>query len=299
MNLEFILVPIGIALIVVPTVVVCGAKMRERLAQPARRHNEGLGSLVRCPMNWIDLLRGAAGAWLVQKPFQDTVSAQDELAPTLILVQLGILLVGVLAQTLWLRRPVRVIGPVFFLAGLTLALCGVRTGGFALALGFSCALMFGRLSPVFSIVPLALVGFGFLFNELDVMTAFNSAAFALPAFIAFTSDTRMSFVRRVSEVPGRSVRAIRAQQPAAPPDAGNVIRPDFAHPPVPAPKRAPDAATTATPVPVPTPTAAMGASAARKSNGDLAKLPDFLRIAEEPDPHQKRARKRLFPLRGT
>jgi hypothetical protein len=46
-NLEYLLLPFGIVLLVVPTAVICGAKMRERLDQPARHYKEGLEALLR------------------------------------------------------------------------------------------------------------------------------------------------------------------------------------------------------------------------------------------------------------
>jgi hypothetical protein len=281
MNLEYLLLPVGLAILAVPTAVICGSKMRETLGQPARRHNEGLVSLVRSKINWIDLVRGGAGAWLVQKPFQDSLSPQDELAPSFLAAQLAVLFIGVLAQTLWLRRPARVIGPVFFLTGLTLALSGPLTGGFALVLGFSCALIFGRLSSVFSLVPVALVGFGFLFNEFGVMTAFSAAAFALPAFLAFTFGIRISFVRSAAKAHVRNVPVPQLRQSEAVPAAqevDTVIRPDFAHPPV------------LNAAPVPADEQEVGAESVR--------LPDFLRIAEEPERPKRRMRNRLFSKRG-
>jgi hypothetical protein len=280
MNLEYLLLPVGVAILVVPTAVICGPRMRTRLDQPARRHNEGLLSLVRCRANWIDLVRGFAGAWLVQKPFQDLVSSQDELASTFIGVQLAVLLAGVLAQTLWIRRPMRIIGPVFFLTGMTLALSGTLTGVFALLLGISCALMIGRLSMVFSIVPAALIGFGILFQDIGVMTAFNAAAYALPAFLAFSFGTRISFVRRTASVRGKKKRApVPTVEPEVRLDADAVIRPNFARPVDPEPVRTPPPA--------------------RKVVGDSAPLPDFLRIAEEQEPAQRKPRNRLFPRRST
>ncbi len=318
MGLGYLLLPVGAALLAVPSSVVCGAKIRARLNQPARRHSEGARPLLRCWINWVDLLRGAGGAWLVQRAFQDTLSSQDELAPTLLAVQLSILLVCVLAQTLLLRRPVRVIGPVFFLAGLTLALSGPQTGGFALAFGLACALMIGRLSLVFYVMPVALVGFAVVFRELSPLTMFNAAVFGLPAFLGFTFGTRISFVRRPAEIRSRRMKAapaIQEEKPAAakpaavplkvpepipvrppemaptrrpaavsvrkpevPPDLGTVIFPDFVHPPAPA----------ASPVTAP----------ARRVAGDPAVLPDFLRIAEDPEPPRRRVRKRLFHQRG-
>ncbi len=281
MNLEYLLLPVGIVLLLIPTTVICGARMRERLGQPARRRGEGVESLVWSGVNWIDLVRGAAGGWLVQKPFQDLVSPQDELAPTFLGVQLAILFLGVLAQTLWLHRPVRVIGPVFFLTGLTVTLSGPLTGGFALVVGFACALMIGRVSTVFALVPVALVAFGILFSEFDPMTAFNAAAYALPAFLAFTFGTRISFVRRTAHRHhGRRARVLQPRQPEIEREVATVIRPDFAHPPAPV----------LSPTPAPAP--------ARRIAGDPVQLPDFLRIAEDPEPSRRRVRNRLFPRRN-
>ncbi len=52
MNLLYLLLPVGIALLAVPTAVICGAKIRERLDQPARRHSEGILPLLRCRFNF-------------------------------------------------------------------------------------------------------------------------------------------------------------------------------------------------------------------------------------------------------
>jgi hypothetical protein len=288
MNLEYLLLPIGTVLLVIPTALVCGAKMREKLDQPTRHHNEGIWALMRSRMNWIDLLRGAAGGWLVQKPFADNYSAQDELAPTFLAVQMAIMLIGAIAQTVWLRRPVRVVGPVFFLTGLTLALSGPLTGGFALVLGFTCALMIGRISTVFSIVPVAVIGFGFLFRDFGPMNALNAAAYALPAFLAFTFGIRISFVRNPIDTRDHALRMApaKAQQPKQ--AVAAVIRPDFEHPAPP-------------PVEVSEPSPALAKpepAVALKLPDDPAPLPDFLRIAEDPEPPQSRVRRRLFPLRG-
>ncbi len=278
MNLEYLLLPVGLVLLVVPTAVVCGPKMRERLDQPARRRNEGLTSLLRSRINWIDLIRGVAGAWLVQKPFQDSISPQDELATTFLAVQMAVIFMGALAQTLWLHRPARVIGPIFFLTGLTIALSGPMVGGFGLVTGFSCALIFGRLSTVFCLVPIALAAFGLLFHELGVMTVFNAGIFALPAFLAFTLGIRISFVRRSATVTNRVVGTVPSVEVEATPEVGSLIRPDFTHP------------LAAEPV-------QLSAQSARETDV-LAPLPDFLRIAEEePERPRRRTHRRLFARR--
>lgn len=196
MNLQFALVPVGIAVMAIPTTVLYGAKMRARLDRPVRRFDEGLGPLFRSWVNWVDLARGAAGAWLIQFALQDTISSADELATTFLAIELGIVFICVLAQTIWFHRPIRIIGPFFYLAGVSLVLSGPLTGSFALVTGLSCALMLGRLSSVFWFVSAGLAGFGFVFRKFDLVTAFDAFLFVIPAMLAFRYATRISFMRR-------------------------------------------------------------------------------------------------------
>ena len=147
--------------------------------------------------------------------------------------------------------------------------------------GFSCALMIGRVSAVFALVPVALVAFGILFDEFDPMTAFNAAAFALPAFLSFTFGTRISFVRRTARRhQGRRARDVQPRQP----EIEREVARDSAG------LCAPSRACGNSPTPAPAP--------ARRIAGDPVQLPDFLRIAEDPEPSRRRVRNRLFPRRG-
>jgi hypothetical protein len=303
MNLEYLLLPLGVACLVVPTSVICGGKMRERLNQPVRRHNEGLASLIRSPLNWIDLARAAAGAWLLQDGFKGTLASGDELAMTFLAIQFVVLFAGVLAQTLLFGKPVRVIGPLFFLTGITLVVSGWLTGGFALVIGYACALMVRRLSIVFVLVPPALIAFGVLFHEISVATAFNAAVFALPTFLCFRYGTRISFVRSPAThgMKPKKLKAAKGAAAAAAPEASAeaaleamsetmpevapVIRPDFERMVPPVPAKIPFADS---PIFVPRP------KQARRATGEPAPLPDFLRLADEPEPAARKTRKRIF-----
>jgi hypothetical protein len=304
MNLEYLLLPLGVACLVVPTSVICGGRMRERLNQPVRRHNEGLASLIRSPLNWMDLARGAAGAWLLQDGFKGTLASGDELAMTFLAIQFVVLFAGVLAQTLLFHKPVRVIGPLFFLTGITLVISGWLTGGFALVIGYACALMVRRLSIVFVLVPPALIAFGVLFHEISVATAFNAAVFALPTFLCFRYGTRISFVRspvmhgmKPKKLKPAKEDATSAAAPEAPvetvpetmteamPEVAPVIRPDFERIVPPVPAKIPFADS---PIFIPRP------KQARRAAGEPAPLPDFLRLADEPEPAARKTRRRIF-----
>jgi hypothetical protein len=170
---------------------------------------------------------------------------------------------------------------------------------------------------VFGIVPLALVAFGLLFHDFGLLTAFNAAAFALPVFLAFTYGTRVSFVRSTAKAAGRTpaADALRHPEPIRDPvpEAVQQPLPDVAMEAMPEP--------VSEPVPEPLPEAAMEASeeVAAVIRPDFARpagltsipapssvdevsdesmpLPDFLRIAEEPERPRRRSRHRLFARR--
>ena len=182
MNLAYIFMPVGILFLGVPATALCSSKVRARLRQPARRRESGMTSLARTPLNWVDLVRAGIGAWLIQNALSSARSGQDDLALIFLVVQVALISIAVLIQTIRLGRPMRVTGPLFFLSGLALVLCGPLVAGFALALGLSCALMLRRLGLVFAFVPPGVLVFGYLLGQLGIMTIVIAGAFALPLF---------------------------------------------------------------------------------------------------------------------
>jgi len=193
---DYLLLGLALIALCLPTAVVLPGSTRERIRRAVRRQDDGLLSLLRSPFNWIDLLRGAGGAWLAKSTVFHFSSGQDEMAMVFLAAQSLIYLVAVLAQTLWLGSPLRFIGPLFFLIGLTLVIAGVQVGGFAVALGLTCALMMRRLSLVFLFVPVFLAVFGKLFGQLGLSLIVNAAIFVLPLALAFSFGVRLSYIRR-------------------------------------------------------------------------------------------------------
>jgi hypothetical protein len=191
-----ILLPFAVVCLWTPTALVSSPQIRERLRKPARRRDEGIASLARCWLNWVDLARAALGAWLLQSEVLAFRAGQDDTGQVYTVALYAVLFVAVIAQTLWIGRPVRIIGPAFFISGLTVVLCGPMIGIFALLLGFASALVLRRLSLSFAFVPLSLVGFGLIFHKIGAMVIFNAALFALPVLLAFAFGVRVSFVRR-------------------------------------------------------------------------------------------------------
>ena len=196
MNPEYYLLPLALLCLWTPAVVVSSAEVREKLRQQVRRHDDGFASLLRNWVNWLDLGRSAAGAWMLQRVISTFSVGQDDLTTTILCVHLALLIVGVVAQTLWFSQKPLVIGPAFYLIGLTLVVCGPKVGGFGLALGYTCSLMLRRLSLSFFFIPASLVAFALLFHRFGLMTVFNAAAFALPVLLAFALGERIAYARR-------------------------------------------------------------------------------------------------------
>jgi hypothetical protein len=111
-------------------------------------------------------------------------------------VQIALLCIGVMAQTVWFSPKLLPIGPTFYLVGLTLMLCGPMVGCFGLVLGYTSALMLRRLSLSFFFVPASLAAFALLFHRFGLMTVFNALAFALPMLLAFALGERIAYARR-------------------------------------------------------------------------------------------------------
>jgi hypothetical protein len=195
MNLAYVTVPVGIVLLCLPTTLISPQKLKDKMRQAARRHESGMGSIARARINWIDLFRAAAGAWMVQYGLPVGGSGDDQ-NMAFEIAQIAIFSLAVLMQTIWIDKPVRIIGPLFYFTGLSLVVCGPLVAGLAIALGLGCALMLRRLRIVFLITPAVLLSFAYLFREMGAMMMIMAGAFALPAFLSFALGIRIAFARR-------------------------------------------------------------------------------------------------------
>jgi hypothetical protein len=230
MTLDFVLVPLGILCLGVPASLFTTSKVKEKMRNVARRREDclkALGRLATTPVNWIDLARAGAGAWIIQHAFSSVKPGQDELALTYLVAKIAVIALCAVAQTIWLDRPLRVIGPLFYLTSLVFIFCGPLVAGFAVTLGFGCALILRHLSLLFILVPGGLLGFGALFGELSPTSIVVTAAFALPAFLSFALRTRIAYACRPAILPMPLIRVSEpnADVPEAPTE--NVISPDF------------------------------------------------------------------------
>lgn len=138
--------------------------------QPAdRRLSYGEFTKVR---NYVDLLRGAAGGlaivggWLIEPALYAAEATDREALRSILVAKLAILLVGLLIQTIrYERHHLRFFAPIFFIAGLSVALCGPWPALFALLLVWAVNPMFGSPEGFLTVYAVVLVGFGVLFRE--------------------------------------------------------------------------------------------------------------------------------------
>lgn len=132
--------------------------------------------------SYVDLLRAMVGGLtLFGSPFMQAslkvADATDRVAAREVLVlQIAILLIGSLIQTLrYERRHLTFYAAIFYIAGLSVCLCGPWGALFAFLLIWAVNPLFGNAQAFLSVYAVLLVVFGYLFGSgsiLLVMAAF-------------------------------------------------------------------------------------------------------------------------------
>ncbi len=124
--------------------------------------------------NYFDLLRAVAGGLAIMgwREIPAGVALAATAGPDMRWLVLGaklaILLIGLLAQTVRIeRRHVTYFAPVFFLAGISVALCGPWGALFAFVLVWSMNPMLGNAHSFLSVDAALMWGFGALLGESE------------------------------------------------------------------------------------------------------------------------------------
>lgn len=124
--------------------------------------------------NYFDLLRGAVGSLaLIGGPWIDAgvaaESANRAAAGQVLAVQVAILLAGLLIQTIRVeRRHLSFFAPVFYLAGLSVTLCGPWGAFFAFVLIWGVNPMFGGAQGFLGFYAVLLGGFGVVLGHRGI-----------------------------------------------------------------------------------------------------------------------------------
>jgi hypothetical protein len=111
-----------------------------------------------------------------------------------LVVQSGVLAVGVLFQTIWHDEELIVLGPLFYIAGATVLLVSWQVAVFSILLGVTLAQMFSRLSWMFMLVPVLLLVFAKLFGGIGITLAVAGCLYLLPLLIATGAQTPVALM---------------------------------------------------------------------------------------------------------
>jgi hypothetical protein len=142
------------------------AKLSTGLPEDHDNRSVKLGSELRKRRNYFDLFRAGAGSFaLANDSFTIAPKAPPHTAYHVMLIVGLIAIIGVLIQIVRYRDRLDLFAPIFYLSGLSIGLCGVQTGAFALvmiwAIGFTMASPEGFLTCYAAVIG----GFSYFFLD--------------------------------------------------------------------------------------------------------------------------------------
>jgi hypothetical protein len=154
--------------------------------------------------NYVDLLRGVAGAICVVGGLNvDSSLLLAERAPSsqvkgLIAVKGLILLIGLVVQTIrYERKRLTFYPPIFYLAGLSVALCEPAGAGFAFAAIWAINPMFSSAQGFLTLYAVLMVAFGQYFSGVgNKSSIFAGVLCFLPALLSLLADRPLVILAR-------------------------------------------------------------------------------------------------------
>jgi hypothetical protein len=167
------LVPAAL-LLVVPTAVFHGPDVRYRAV--SRGWSGHWRQILTFEWHWIDFVRAAAGAWLLQAALVRAPEARGLAGQSAFLTQTGVVAFAVLLQTAVCRELDTARAPFAFIVGLACGWLPPLIAGFGIV--FACTLAAGARSPsaFFPLLAVSVSAAGYLFTGKKFATVL--AAFA-------------------------------------------------------------------------------------------------------------------------
>jgi hypothetical protein len=192
---------LGLALVLLWVPAVLPSELNRRLANRGRLPQSTVASLVGAWMNWVDLIRAAAGTYLLAE-FCFTIDSEVRGAGSrALLFRALILLAGVLIQVVRYKRELVFLTPVFYLCGITLVLPGYDKGGFAVFVGWLFAIM-GK-NPAFQLPVMAVtLGVaGYVLGGLGAPVFLSIGLILCPLVLNFLFQRPQVFLARAVSTP--------------------------------------------------------------------------------------------------
>lgn len=194
MNVDPLSLALALLLLWAPIMLLVRQSMRDRLKNPIRNRSATIGRMLLTPLNWIDFVRAGAGTWVLREIALTIDPGVIGLGTLLLVVHAAIFAIGMLLQTIWHDEELIVMGPLFYLAGVSGLLVSWQVALFAILLGVTLAQMFNRLSWLFLVVPVLFLVFSKLFGGLGLSMALAAGLYVLPLLIASSAQTPVAFM---------------------------------------------------------------------------------------------------------
>jgi hypothetical protein len=215
-NIDLFLAAIALLCLPLPHSV---SKAHAALGYKVRTPHGTLGGMARTWQNWLDLARGAAGAYLLMDQAIDLPAPTPGSQLQVLGIQAGVLVSGLLLQVLRIEGGLRVFAPVFYLSGVTTFLVGSIESDFALLFGWAFALGMRDPRLQLPVMGVALAAAGYFFGGLRPVLTLNCALIFAPLLLAVLCQKRLLFVSLVRNSAGLYHSAVAPVTAGAPSDS--------------------------------------------------------------------------------
>ncbi len=176
----------AVVLLFTPSYLFFNSRIRRRIANSLPSGDFPLVGILRTWQNWLDLVRGYAGAYLLYHHVY-ALDAQAENYMDELGVVAGVLALGLFFNTYYKRKHLYCMAPMFLVTGISL----VIFDWWMVIYGVVAGAVFGRIvnSPeVFHISMGVVIGaFGYFFGGISIMLLLTCALIVLPIVYAFTT----------------------------------------------------------------------------------------------------------------
>jgi hypothetical protein len=203
MRIALLLLAPALVLLWLPTALLIGHHRRRRLRNSECKSGATLPNLLRSPWTWVDFCRAALGAWLLANlailPPTDPDSGTARILCMLLV--LGVLFAGVVAQTLLTGSRHLRIAPLFYLVGLAAGVLPWQLSVFGGLLALTLTGMTGQWILAFWIMPLSLGAAAMLFRQLAPMNILMPALFLVPAILGIHPVHPLSWIYARARIP--------------------------------------------------------------------------------------------------
>jgi hypothetical protein len=195
MSIEWL--ALAVALVVLFPPLPMSASLRRYVFRSRRNATATVKSLAGQWQNWIDFARAAAGTYIL---IHYAVTANPEIpgaSNKALAMQGSILAAAVLVQGVRVGDDFRIVAPIFYLCGYTLALSGYEAGGFAIFAGFLFAI--GAKKPTFELplMAIALGAVGYVLDDISLHLILNCVLVLFPVVLGFLFRQPMAVVARM------------------------------------------------------------------------------------------------------